>query len=132
METSILASSKAEFSKDVLHNTFRDLKHFFDSSYGGFGKAPKFPTPHNLSYLLRYYTATGKEDALGIVNKTLDNMYKGGIFDHIGFGFSRYAVDREWLVPHFEKMLYDNALLLIAYLEIFQVTGNYRYAEIAE
>ncbi|WP_334292689.1 thioredoxin domain-containing protein [Geosporobacter ferrireducens] len=132
VEASILASNKAELSKDILHNTFSDLKHFFDHAYGGFGKAPKFPTPHNLSYLLRYYTATGNEDGLVMVEKTLDSMYKGGIFDHIGFGFARYSVDREWLVPHFEKMLYDNALLIIAYLEAFQVTGNYRYAEVAE
>ncbi|MBB6216319.1 hypothetical protein HNQ80_002418 [Anaerosolibacter carboniphilus] len=132
VKTSVLDSNKDELEKEIIYTTYSDLKHFFDPVYGGFGKAPKFPTPHNLSFLLRYYAATGQEDALRIVEKTLDGMYAGGIFDHVGFGFSRYSTDKEWLVPHFEKMLYDNALLIIAYVEAFQVTGNYRYAEIAE
>ena len=121
-----------KLSKDVIHTTFNELRQFFDSEYGGFGTTPKFPTPHNLSFLLRYYKATGEQEALNIVEKTLDSMYKGGIFDHLGFGFSRYSVDREWLAPHFEKMLYDNALLAIAYLEAYQLTGNKRYATIAD
>ncbi|WP_331489727.1 thioredoxin domain-containing protein [Tepidibacter hydrothermalis] len=104
----------------------------FDTRYGGFGNAPKFPTTHNLSFLLRYYKATGKKEALEIVEKTLESMYKGGIFDHIGFGFSRYSTDRKWLVPHFEKMLYDNALIVITYLEVYQLTQNDLYKQIAD
>lgn len=132
VKTSVLNSNKDELDKEIIHTTYNELKHFFDPVYGGFGKAPKFPAPHNLSFLLRYYAATGQEEALRIVEKTLDGMYAGGIFDHIGFGFARYSTDQQWLVPHFEKMLYDNALLIIAYVEAFQVTGNYRYAEVAE
>lgn len=132
VKTSVLDSNKDQLSKEIIHTTYSDLKQFFDPVYGGFGKAPKFPTPHNLSFLLRYYMATGQEEALRIVERTLDGMYAGGIFDHVGFGFARYSTDNRWLVPHFEKMLYDNALLIIAYTEAFQVTGNYRYAEVAE
>lgn len=104
----------------------------FDPQYGGFGDAPKFPTSHNLSYLLRYYTRTGNERALAMVEKTLDNMYRGGMYDHIGWGFARYSTDERWLVPHFEKMLYDNALLTMTYIEAYQVTGKQQYAEVAE
>ncbi len=132
IQDNVISTKTGELSKDVIHTTFHELKQFFDSEYGGFGNAPKFPTPHNLSFLLRYYKATGEKEALNIVEKTLDSMYKGGIFDHLGFGFSRYSVDREWLVPHFEKMLYDNALLAIAYVEAYQLTGNKRYATIAD
>ena len=104
----------------------------FDAQHGGFGNSPKFPTSHNLSFLLRYYHKTGNEQALNIVEKTLDAMHRGGMYDHIGFGFSRYSVDEKWLVPHFEKMLYDNALLIMTYIEAFQVTGKAKYAEVAE
>ena len=102
-----------------------------DPEYGGFGNAPKFPTPHNLYFLLRYWYYTGEELALEMVEKTLQCMYKGGIYDHIGFGFARYSTDRFWLVPHFEKMLYDNALLAIAFVETYQATGKELYARIA-
>ncbi|KXG75449.1 thioredoxin domain-containing protein [Thermotalea metallivorans] len=132
VQSSVLDSTQDQLPQETIHDAYKELKHFFDPVYGGFGKAPKFPTPHHLSFLLRYYAATGEEEALAMVEKTLDGMYKGGIFDHIGFGFARYSTDQKWLVPHFEKMLYDNALLTIAYLEAFQATGNYRYAEIAE
>jgi uncharacterized protein YyaL (SSP411 family) len=118
-------------SVQAIDSAYRSLSKSFDPIYGGFGSAPKFPTPHNLLFLLRYYYRTGNGNALEMVKKTLDCMYKGGIYDHIGFGFSRYSTDRKWLVPHFEKMLYDNALLSIAYLEAFHVTGISRYAEIA-
>ena len=81
--------------------------------------------PHTiLSFLLRYYKKTGNERALEMVEKTLDAMHRGGMYDHIGFGFSRYSVDAKWLVPHFEKMLYDNALLVMTYIEAYQVTGK--------
>jgi hypothetical protein len=98
----------------------------FDAKYGGFGHSPKFPTPHNLLFLLRCNHFKEHERLTNMVEKTLEQMYRGGIWDHIGYGFSRYSTDQKWLVPHFEKMLYDNALLTIAYLETFQVTGKNR------
>ena len=112
-------------------NAYENLSYSYDSVYGGFGKAPKFPTPHNLMFLLRYWYATGNSHALSMAEETLEMMYRGGIFDHIGFGFSRYSTDRKWLVPHFEKMLYDNALLAMAYLEAFLATGKNLYKSIS-
>lgn len=103
----------------------------FDGRYGGFGRSPKFPSPHNLMFLLRYSQFEKDTEALEMVEKTLKQMYRGGIFDHIGFGFSRYSTDEKWLVPHFEKMLYDNALLTIIYLEAYQVTKNELYHVVA-
>jgi uncharacterized protein YyaL (SSP411 family) len=117
---------------DVFYCAFEEFKSDFDSVYGGFGGAPKFPTPHNIFFLLRYWHFSKESYALEMVEKTLDAMYRGGIYDHIGFGFSRYSTDRKWLVPHFEKMLYDNALLAMAYLETCQATGNQKYVHIAE
>ena len=96
----------------------------FDPDEGGFGKAPKFPTPHNLMFLLRYYGRTGKDASLRMVERTLLSMGRGGIYDHVGFGFHRYSTDSRWLVPHFEKMLYDQALLAITYTEAWQITKN--------
>ncbi len=119
-------------SESILHEAFRQFNRAFDSQYGGFGHAPKFPSPHSLSFLLRYRYATGEKAALDMVEKTLEHMYQGGIYDHIGFGFCRYSTDRPWLVPHFEKMLYDNALLAIAYLEAFQATAEEKYAHVAK
>lgn len=127
-----LGDRKDELSKEVIDQAYRELNSVFDDVYGGFGHSPKFPTPHNLSFLLRYWKLTGEDKALDIVKKTLDGMYRGGIFDHIGYGFSRYSTDQKWLVPHFEKMLYDNALLAIAYLEAYQVTLKEEYAKVAE
>ncbi|TES85758.1 thioredoxin domain-containing protein, partial [Candidatus Aerophobetes bacterium] len=103
----------------------------FDPSWGGFGTAPKFPTPHHLTFLLRWHKRSNGSRALEMVDKTLDAMRRGGIFDQIGFGFHRYSVDERWLVPHFEKMLYDQALLAMAYTEAYQVTGKIRFAEVA-
>ena len=100
--------------------------------YGGFGSAPKFPAPHNLDFLLRMYETRGDEQALQMAEKTLLHMYSGGMFDHIGYGFCRYSTDRRFLVPHFEKMLYDNALLLSAYCHAFRATGNAFYRGVAE
>jgi len=102
----------------------------FDPDWGGFGQAPKFPTPHNLLFLMRYARCTGDGTAMQMVEKTLESMYRGGIFDHIGGGFSRYSTDRHWLVPHFEKMLYDNALLTFVYAEAFQNTHRPLYASV--
>lgn len=107
-------------------------KQSFDRIYGGFGEAPKFPAPHNLLFLMRQYEKNGDEVALGMVEKTLRQMYRGGIFDHIGGGFCRYSTDRYFLVPHFEKMLYDNALLMMAYCKAYELTKKWVYCDIAE
>ena len=121
-----------DLEENLTEEAFLQFKASFDDVYGGFGSAPKFPSPHNLYFLLRYWYKTKDKYALNMVEKTLDSMYKGGIFDHIGYGFSRYSTDRYWLVPHFEKMLYDNALLAIAYLETYQITKNEKYSKAAE
>lgn len=102
----------------------------FDPQWGGFGPAPKFPTAHNLIFLLRYAQLTGDGHAREMALRTLDAMYRGGLFDHVGGGFSRYSTDERWLVPHFEKILYDNALLALAYTEAFQHTRRPIYGEI--
>ncbi len=114
------------------HIAFQQFVKDFDPQFGGFGSAPKFPAPYNLFFLLHYWRQNGEKQALSMVEKTLDAMSSGGIYDHIGYGFSRYSVDRQWLVPHFEKMLYDNALLCSLYLDAYLCTGNNDYARIAE
>jgi uncharacterized protein YyaL (SSP411 family) len=121
----------ADLTENTAHDAFLQLKHSFDNTYGGFGNSPKFPSPHNLLFLLRYWYNYKEPNALEMVMKTLKSMKSGGIFDHIGFGFSRYSTDRKWLVPHFEKMLYDNALLAIAYAEAFSATGDCSFSETA-
>ena len=118
-------------TEDTLQDAYLNLATTFDDEHGGFGTAPKFPTPHNLSFLLRYADRTGEQRASDIVILTLNAMAWGGIHDHLGNGFHRYSTDREWLVPHFEKMLYDQALLARAYLEAYQVTKGNRHAETA-
>ena len=115
--------------KALLRQGYRFFKNSFDEKWGGFARAPKFPTPHNLMFLMRIYELERKPEALQMVRTTLDAMASGGIFDHIGGGFSRYSTDEKWLVPHFEKMLYDNALLMLAYLEAFQLTGEESYVD---
>ncbi|HKT21130.1 MAG TPA: thioredoxin domain-containing protein, partial [Nitrososphaerales archaeon] len=120
-----------ELKKEALEEGYAELVSSFDTAHGGFGSAPKFPLPLSLGFLLRYQFRTGKELALRSVTETLDGMLSGGIRDHIGGGFHRYSTDRVWLVPHFEKMLYDNALLARVYLEGYQVTGRAEYAEVA-
>ncbi len=109
---------------DTLAKGHDQLKQMFDTRWGGFGKAPKFPTPHHLTFLLRWHERRPESGALTIVEKTLDSMRNGGMFDQVGLGFHRYSVDERWLVPHFEKMLYDQAMLAMAYVEAYQVTGN--------
>ncbi len=128
----MLSNLEGEISEETLHRAYRMYESIFDAQYGGFGDAPKFPTSHNVSYLLRYYKRTGNEKALQMAEKTLDAMYRGGMYDHVGFGFARYSTDEKWLVPHFEKMLYDNALLAMTYIEAYQLTGKGRYADVAE
>ena len=107
-----------------IQKTYTQLSASYDPQYGGIGNAPKFPTPHNLIFLLHYAAHNKDTDALHMVTHTLKNMRKGGIFDHIGYGFHRYSTDRMWLLPHFEKMLYDQALLVLAYTEAYQITGD--------
>ena len=101
--------------KEVLDSAYQQLAERFDPVQGGFSQAPKFPTPHNMLFLLRYWKRTGETKALEMVEKTLQAMRLGGIYDHVGFGFHRYSTDAEWLVPHFEKMLYDQAMLAMTY-----------------
>jgi len=119
-------------AESVLRKTYFQLSGRYDKKNGGFGTAPKFPTPHNLLFLLRFWRRTGDEGALKMVEKTLKVMRMGGIYDHIGFGFHRYSTDPNWLVPHFEKMLYDQALLTLVYLEAYQATGKEKYANTAK
>lgn len=111
-------------NKSISKNTFEIFNNKFDNEKGGFGNAPKFPTPHILTFLLKYYNIEKENKALEMVTKTLVEMRLGGIYDHVGFGFHRYSTDKNWLVPHFEKMLYDQAMLLIAFAETFQISKN--------
>ncbi|GAB7056049.1 MULTISPECIES: thioredoxin domain-containing protein [unclassified Paenibacillus] len=128
----LIANLEGDLSEGLLDRAFEMYERMFDASYGGFGDAPKFPTSHNLSFLLRYWKRTGNEKALHMVEKSLDAMFRGGMYDHIGYGFARYSTDEKWLVPHFEKMLYDNALLTMTYVEAYQATGKRWYADVAE
>ena len=107
----------------LVDQTFRRLVETFDIRNGGFGDAPKFPTPHKLMFLLQYWKRTGSKQALAMVVYTLDAMRRGGVYDHVGYGFHRYATDATWVVPHFEKMLYDQAMMAMAYVEGYQATG---------
>lgn len=121
-----------EIEKDIAQKTVQQLKQMYEKKYGGFSRQPKFPTPHNIFFLLMSYYKTKDKEVLDIIEKTLQSMYKGGIFDHVGFGFSRYSTDEKWLVPHFEKMLYDNALLSLVYTEAYKATGKELYRDISE
>ena len=116
-------------SRELVREAVSQLAGLFDPTWGGFGSAPKFPTPHNLIFLLRYARLAKDERPREMALQTLDAMYRGGLFDHVGGGFSRYSTDERWLVPHFEKMLYDNALLALAYTEAFQLTRRPFYAQ---
>lgn len=120
-----------ELDISTLKTAYNQLSQGFDSVHGGFGNAPKFPTPHNLLFLLRYWKRSGDGEALKIVEKTLQAMRQGGIYDHIGLGFHRYSTDAEWFLPHFEKMLYDQAMTGMAYIEAYQATGKEEYEKTA-
>ncbi len=111
---------------------YRMFSESFDERYGGFGSAPKFPTPHNLIFLMMYSRINDEERAFAQSKKTLESMRRGGIFDHIGYGFSRYSTDEYYLVPHFEKMLYDNALLMMAYCVAYKISGDRYLLDTAE
>ena len=127
------AFKAADDPDETLFDTaYSQIKSGFDPQFGGFEPAPKFPTPHRLLFLLRCYHRTADARALDMVVKTLTAMRMGGIWDHVGFGFHRYSTDSRWLLPHFEKMLYDQAMIATAYLEAFQITREPLFAETAE
>ena len=123
--------SGEELDEATLEFAYEQLAKRFDGRNAGFSSAPKFPTPHNLLFLLRYWKRSGSKAALDMVEKTLQAMRHGGIYDHVGFGFHRYSTDSQWLVPHFEKMLYDQAMLAMAYTEAYQATGEEDYGRTA-
>jgi len=129
-QNKVVASTEL-MDETFLDRAFRQMKGQFDAANGGFGAAPKFPMGHGLSFLLRYYKRCDQPEALEMVKKTLTAMASGGIWDHLGGGFHRYSTDQFWHVPHFEKMLYDQALLSKCYLEAYQVTGEGEYAQVA-
>ncbi|MCS7279989.1 MAG: thioredoxin domain-containing protein, partial [Thermodesulfobacteriaceae bacterium] len=122
----------SELSEVMIHKAYETLRVSFDRNYGGFGKSPKFPLPLNMLFLHRYFYRYKNKEALDMSLQTLKKMRLGGIYDHIGFGFHRYSTDRFWILPHFEKMLYDNALLLVAYTEAYQITQEKFYKSVAE
>ncbi|HEU4929061.1 MAG TPA: thioredoxin domain-containing protein [Candidatus Krumholzibacteria bacterium] len=127
LESAVSAERGGQLAADVLHDGYRGFLASFDSTYGGFGARPKFPSPHNHIFLLRYWKRTQDANALAMVEKSLERMRRGGIFDQVGFGFHRYSTDATWLLPHFEKMLYDQALLLMAYTEAYHATRKETY-----
>jgi uncharacterized protein len=117
-------------SMELIDGAVAQLRQSFDRTWGGFGSAPKFPHPMDLQLLLAVYSRNKQQGVLDMVRHTLDRMAAGGIYDHLGGGFARYSVDARWLVPHFEKMLYDNALLASAYLDAYLVTGDANYSRV--
>ena len=131
LQSPAVSTGKSNLSPEILDRAFASFQNSFDPVNGGFGAAPKFPQPVNLSMLLSYWHRTAESHALKMVEKTLDSMAAGGIYDHIGGGFHRYSTDARWLVPHFEKMLYDQALLSKVYIQAYQITKKEKYAQIA-
>src|SRR5207245_7145952 len=127
-----LSAAPGELTAELLRQAGRHLERAFDATHGGFGQAPKFPHPMDIRLLLRLGRRFGDGYALHMAKHTLERMAMGGIYDHLGGGFARYSTDARWLVPHFEKMLYDNALLVPGYLEAFQATGEPFFREVAE
>lgn len=127
-----LPAGNAEPGEAFLRRAVEQLYSSYDGEYGGFGSAPKFPSAHNLIFLLRYSHLSGDKRARAAAEQSLKQMYRGGIYDHIGGGFARYSTDREWLAPHFEKTLYDNALLALAYTEAWQDGHLALYRQAAE
>ncbi len=130
LQTAMRVPAPTTVGQQELDSAVEQFSADFDPIYGGFGQAPKFPPATGLAFLLRQYQRSGTDQVLRMVCKTLDAMAAGGMYDHIGGGFTRYSTDERWLVPHFEKMLYDNALLAKTYLEAFQVTGNLDYKRV--
>lgn len=131
-QESIQPDSSGSLPDDILSKTYTQLEQTFDSIHGGFGSAPKFPTPHTLTFLLRYGHQFDEPNAIAMTEQTLTKMRRGGLFDHVGGGFHRYSTDQKWLLPHFEKMLYDQAMHLMAYTEGWQLTGNPLFKQTVE
>jgi len=125
-----LREGNGEFSMEAVQNIYKKLSQKFDRQKGGLNRAPKFPMPSNWLYLINYYALAHEASALKQVELTLDEMAKGGIYDHLGGGFARYSVDENWLVPHFEKMLYDNGQLISLYAQAYKITGREDYREV--
>jgi uncharacterized protein YyaL (SSP411 family) len=132
LDSSNTAVRTRQLDIEDIENAFASYTQRFDQKKGGFGRAPKFPSPHNMLFLLRYWKRTGDKWALHMVEKTLTEMRLGGVYDQIGFGFHRYSTDSHWLLPHFEKMLYDQAMILMAYTETFLATKNQQYALVVD
>ena len=128
LERAVSADVSGAVDPGVVDAAYEQLARRFDPVNGGFGTAPKFPSPHTLLFLLSYGRLADEPKAVEMVERTLSRMRRGGIWDHLGFGFHRYSTDAEWLLPHFEKMLYDQAMLALAFSEAFDVTGDERYA----
>lgn len=129
--SNLVGPHEHELTEELMTKAFQHYRSQFDAQYGGFGNAPKFPPSMGLPFLLRYWHHSGNENALEMVELTLQKMARGGIYDQLGGGFHRYSTDERWLVPHFEKMLYDNAQLVVAYFEAYQATKNTFYRDIA-
>ena len=125
------ASNPTAAGKQALDQGFQSFLKSYDSENGGFGRSPKFPTPVSFNFLLRYFNRTGEKQALEMSLVTLKSMYNGGMYDHLGGGFHRYSTDARWHVPHFEKMLYDQAQIAVAYLEAYQITQDRFYGDVA-
>ncbi len=125
-------NAKNGFSKQKIDETFQNLMKTADKEWGGFGRAPKFPQTFSIQFLLRFFYISRNQEAIDHACLSLNKMIEGGIYDQVGGGFARYSTDEEWLVPHFEKMLYDNALLLSVLAEAYQLTKNERYSEVIE
>jgi uncharacterized protein len=130
--TNLTSESKEVLTTSVLDSAYRGISRTFDPTHGGFGNAPKFPAPMVLEFLLRTYTRTGETTVLNMVTTSCRKMAEGGLYDQIGGGFHRYSTDAQWLVPHFEKMLYDNAQLSLLYAHLYQVTNDDHFRQIAE
>ncbi|MEZ4677720.1 MAG: thioredoxin domain-containing protein [Caldilineaceae bacterium] len=130
--TAFLSAQDEEIGSELLDEAVATLEEYFDDEDGGFGAHPKFPQPMTFEFLMAYYARTGSLDALYMVETTLEKMAQGGIYDQLGGGFHRYSVDKFWLVPHFEKMLYDNSQLLRSYLHVWQITGRPLYRQVVE
>lgn len=124
------SGSRGKIDSAISETVFQQMRQMYDSVNGGFGNAPKFPSPHNLMFLLRYHFRRGNQEALDMVIKTLKSMRLGGIYDHIGSGFHRYSTDASWMLPHFEKMIYDQAYLLMAYTEAYGATGDHFFLQV--
>ena len=132
LRSTVAVGERGELGPGILEGAYSQLREMFDHQYGGFGRAPKFPMPSNVDFLLRVFARNGAKATLELAVATLDAMASGGIYDHLGGGFHRYSVDPFWLVPHFEKMLYDQAGMVRIYTHGWQLTGEDRFAQVVD